>query len=121
VTTNQILIGVGLILVLAVGAQVLASRLRITRPARTRPLLAGGSRWVIDLGQALRSAGLEVLMWAGPATGMLPAGHDLLFLVRADGQLAPVTRTGTPAPEAGDTAVSLGPSGVAAIGPVDVP
>jgi hypothetical protein len=29
VTTNQILIGVGLILVLAVGAQVLASRLRI--------------------------------------------------------------------------------------------
>lgn len=28
-TTNQILIGVGLILVLAVGAQVLASRLRI--------------------------------------------------------------------------------------------
>jgi Kef-type K+ transport system membrane component KefB len=29
VTTNQILIGVGLILVLAVGAQVVASRLRI--------------------------------------------------------------------------------------------
>jgi len=29
VTTNQILIGIGLILVLAVGAQVLASRLRI--------------------------------------------------------------------------------------------
>jgi NhaP-type Na+/H+ or K+/H+ antiporter len=29
VTTNQILIGVGLILVLAVGSQVLASRLRI--------------------------------------------------------------------------------------------
>jgi NhaP-type Na+/H+ or K+/H+ antiporter len=28
-TTNQILIGVGLILVLAVGSQVLASRLRI--------------------------------------------------------------------------------------------
>ena len=39
---------------------------------------------------------------------MLPAGHDLLFLVRADGQLAAVTQTGTPAPEPGDTIVSLG-------------
>ena len=35
---------------------------------------------------------------AQPAGGVLPAGHDLLFLVRADGQLAPVTRTGRPAP-----------------------
>ncbi len=39
----------------------------------------------------------------------LAAGHDLLFLVRADGQLAAVTRAGTPAPQAGDTMVSLGP------------
>jgi hypothetical protein len=45
---------------------------------------------------------------AQPANGVLPAGHDLLFLVRADGQLAAVTQTGTPAPGAGDTMVSLG-------------
>jgi hypothetical protein len=44
---------------------------------------------------------------------VLPAGHDLLFLVRADGQLPAVTHTGTPAPEAGDTIVSLGPVPVA--------
>ena len=201
-------------------AAPVARRLRVTRPARTRPLLVGGDGWVIDLGRALRSAGLDVLMWAGldqqreqirqaglelapgellaaatgrgarleeitavllltdeddfnalasvllagnvngrvyrlapplrshgvvapytageilfgdgltrgavsgryhdgariaaqPANGVLPAGHDLLFLVRADGQLAAVTHTGTPAPEAGDTTVSLGPVPVA--------
>jgi NhaP-type Na+/H+ or K+/H+ antiporter len=194
-----------------------ARRLRVDRPARTRPLLVGGNRWVIDLGVALQSAGLEVLMWAGldeqrqqirqagmelapgellaaatgrgarlegitavllltdeddfnalaavlltasvegrvyrlapqlrshgvvapytdgeilfgpamtrpavsgryrsggrivaePANGELAAGHDLLFLVRADGQLMAVTQAGTPAPLAGDTAVSLGPA-----------
>jgi len=193
-----------------------ARRLRVARPARTRPLLVGGDSWVIDLGLALRSAGLEVLMWAGldqqreqirqarlelapgellaaatgrgarlegitavllltdeddfnalasvllaesvegrvyrlappqrshgvvapytageilfgdgltrpavsgryrdrarivahRADGALPAGHDLLFLVRADGQLAAVTQTETPTPQAGDTIVSLGP------------
>jgi NhaP-type Na+/H+ or K+/H+ antiporter len=42
-----------------------ARRLGVTRPARTRPLLVGGQPWVIDLARALRSAGLEVLMWAG--------------------------------------------------------
>ena len=36
----------------------------VTRPARARPLLVGGD-WVVDLGRALRSLGLEVLMWAG--------------------------------------------------------
>jgi NhaP-type Na+/H+ or K+/H+ antiporter len=42
-----------------------ARLLRVVRPARTRPLLVGGLPWVIDLGRALRSAGLDVLMWAG--------------------------------------------------------
>jgi uncharacterized hydrophobic protein (TIGR00271 family) len=46
-------------------AAPVARRLHVTRPSRTRPLLVGGERWVIDLGRALRSAGLEVLMWAG--------------------------------------------------------
>jgi NhaP-type Na+/H+ or K+/H+ antiporter len=41
-----------------------ARRLGVTRPARTRPLLIGGDPWVIDLARALRTAGLEVLMWA---------------------------------------------------------
>jgi hypothetical protein len=44
------------------------------------------------------------------AGGALPAGQDLLFRVRTDGQLAAVTQTSTPAPRAGDTIVSLGPA-----------
>jgi NhaP-type Na+/H+ or K+/H+ antiporter len=193
-----------------------ARRLGVSRPARTRPLVVGGAAWVIDLGRALQSAGLEVLMWAAldqqreqikraglelapgellatatgrgarlegitavllltdeddfnalasvlladsvqgrvyrlappqpshgvvapytageilfgndltrPAVtgryqdgariityggGILAAGQDLLFVVRADGQLAAVTQAGTPAPRAGDTIVALGPA-----------
>ncbi|MBL3671533.1 sodium:proton exchanger [Streptomyces sp. M2CJ-2] len=41
-----------------------ARRLGVTRSARARPLLVGGDPWAVDLGRALRSAGLEVLMWA---------------------------------------------------------
>jgi NhaP-type Na+/H+ or K+/H+ antiporter len=42
-----------------------ARRLDVTRPARTRPLLVGGDPWVIDLARTLRSAGLDVVLWAG--------------------------------------------------------
>jgi NhaP-type Na+/H+ or K+/H+ antiporter len=42
-----------------------ARRLGVTRPARTRPLLVGGDPWVVDLATTLRSAGLDVVMWAG--------------------------------------------------------
>src|SRR5580692_9167850 len=49
-------------------AAPVARRLGVTRPARTRPLLVGGDPWVIELGTALQSAGLEVLMWAGAET-----------------------------------------------------
>jgi NhaP-type Na+/H+ or K+/H+ antiporter len=42
-----------------------ARRLGVTRPDRTRPLLVGGESWVIDLACGLRTAGLDVLMWAG--------------------------------------------------------
>jgi NhaP-type Na+/H+ or K+/H+ antiporter len=201
-----------------------ARRLGVSRPARTRPLLVGGAGWVVDLGQALQSAGLEVVMWAGldqqreqirraglelapgellaAATGrgarlegitavllltdeddfnalasvlltetvegrvyrlappqlshgvvapystgeilfangmtrpavteryqdgarivvlgtddVRPAGQDLLFVVRADGQLVPVTQTSTPTPQPGDTLVSLGP--VLSVQPAD--
>jgi NhaP-type Na+/H+ or K+/H+ antiporter len=36
----------------------------LTRP-RARTLLVGGDPWVVDLGCALRSAGADVLLWAG--------------------------------------------------------
>jgi NhaP-type Na+/H+ or K+/H+ antiporter len=42
--------------------------------------------------------------------GVAPADGNLLFLVRADGRLAPVTRNGSPEPQAGDTMVLLGPA-----------
>jgi NhaP-type Na+/H+ or K+/H+ antiporter len=42
--------------------------------------------------------------------GVLPAGQDLLFVVRTDGQLAPVTQISTPTPQPGDTLVCLGPA-----------
>ena len=45
-----------------------------------------------------------------PADGGIPAGADLLFLVRANGALAPVTHTSTPAPNEGDTMILLGPA-----------
>lgn len=47
-----------------------------------------------------------------PADGeTLPPGHDLLFLVRRDGRLDPVTEGGTPPPAPGDTLVVLVPVG----------
>ncbi|MFF4588975.1 cation:proton antiporter [Streptomyces sp. NPDC001388] len=46
-------------------AAPMARRLRVVRSARSRPLLVGGAPWVVDLGLALRSAGLEVALWAG--------------------------------------------------------
>ncbi|MFF4553433.1 cation:proton antiporter [Streptomyces sp. NPDC001422] len=197
-------------------AHPVARLLGVLRPARARPLLVGGDPWAVDLGLALRTAGLDVLMWAGqerqrdliraaglplapgellaaatgegaelegitgvlllteeddfnalasahlsgtvdgfvhrlgppssshgvvapytpgdtlfggelsrpelarryeegarivcrPAGEGVPDGHALLFLVRPDGRLDPVTRTRTPEPGAGDTAVVLGP------------
>ena len=210
------LVIVATVAVYGLTAVPVARRVGVTRPARTRPLLVGGEAWVIDLAQALRSAGLDVLMWAGfeqqrerirqaglelapgellaaatargaqlegitavlllteeddfnalacaelagsiegpvyrlgarlpshgvvapytggeilfaarltryevgrrhaagatissgPAHGGVPAGSDLLFLVRTDGTLAPVTRTRTSAAENGDILVLLGP------------
>jgi len=44
----------------------------------------------------------------GQYESSVPAGSDLLFLVRADGRLDPVTRAGPPEPQAGDTMVLLG-------------
>ncbi|MET8325299.1 cation:proton antiporter [Streptomyces sp. NPDC005181] len=46
-------------------ASVVARRLGVVRPSRSRPLLVGGEPWVVDLALALKAAGLQVLMWAG--------------------------------------------------------
>ena len=48
-----------------------------------------------------------------PANGgdpKTPPDGSLLFLVRADGRLAPVTRSGPPGAQDGDTMVLLGPA-----------
>jgi hypothetical protein len=60
------LVIVATVAVYVLTAVPVARRLGVTRPARTRPLLVGGDRWVIDLARTLRSAGLDVVMWAGP-------------------------------------------------------
>ncbi|MEU0370685.1 cation:proton antiporter [Streptomyces sp. NPDC006283] len=59
------LVIVGTVLLYALTAAPVARRLGIVKPAGTRLLLVGGQPWVVDLGRTLRSAGLDVLMWAG--------------------------------------------------------
>ncbi|MGW2613842.1 cation:proton antiporter [Streptomyces sp. NPDC001500] len=67
-------------------ASPVARRLGVVRPSRSRPLLVGGDPWVVDLGVALKAAGLEVLMWAGEEeqrerirrAGIEPAPGELL-------------------------------------------
>lgn len=44
-----------------------ARRLGVTGSRGARPLLVGGDPWVVELAATLRSAGLDVLMWAGLA------------------------------------------------------
>ncbi|GGV50299.1 sodium:proton antiporter [Kitasatospora herbaricolor] len=208
---------VATVMVYGLTALPVARRLGVRRSARSRPLLVGGDPWVVELGRALRSAGLDVLMWAGldrqrrsitdaglalapgellaaasgagaelegitdvllltdeddfnalafmtlketvegpvhrlapptrshgvvaPYTGSealfgqglnrpelahryahgarivthrvdggIPAGHEVLFVVRPDGQLTAATETGAPTAGAGDTAILLTPS-----------
>jgi NhaP-type Na+/H+ or K+/H+ antiporter len=43
------------------------------------------------------------------ADGAIAAGSDLLFLIDREGRLRPVTTSGAPTPEPGDTVVVLGP------------
>ncbi|MEU8793746.1 cation:proton antiporter [Streptomyces sp. NPDC048643] len=56
---------VATVMVYGLTALPVARWLDVRRSARSRPLLVGGDPWVIELGRALRSAGLDVLMWAG--------------------------------------------------------
>ncbi|MFJ5829201.1 cation:proton antiporter [Streptomyces sp. NPDC093089] len=59
------LVIVGTVLLYSLTAAPVARRLGVVRAEGTRVLLVGGEPWVVDLGRALRSAGLDVLMWAG--------------------------------------------------------
>ncbi|GGJ27320.1 hypothetical protein [Streptomyces brasiliensis] len=61
------LVIVGTVVVYSLTARPVAARLGVTRPARARPLLVGGDAWVVELARALRTAGIDVLMWAGGA------------------------------------------------------
>ncbi|MET9896691.1 cation:proton antiporter [Streptomyces sp. NPDC006465] len=76
---------VATVMVYGLTALPVARWLGVRRSARSRPLLVGGDPWVVELGRALRSAGLDVLMWAGldrQRQNITDAGLDL-----APGQL----------------------------------
>jgi NhaP-type Na+/H+ or K+/H+ antiporter len=79
------LVIVATVAVYGLTAVPVAGRLGVTRPARTRPLLVGGEPWVIDLAGALRTAGLEVVMWA-------PTQDQRDLIERAHLDLAPGER-----------------------------
>ncbi|MFF4341921.1 cation:proton antiporter [Kitasatospora sp. NPDC001540] len=81
-----------------------ARLLRVTRPARSRPLLVGGEPWTVELATVLRSAGLDVLLWAGrdeQRARISAAGLEL-----ADGELL-AAASGEGAEQEGVTAVYL--------------
>ncbi|MFI1280842.1 cation:proton antiporter [Streptomyces sp. NPDC020858] len=61
------LVIVSTVVLYALTAGPVARRLGVARPNLTRPLLVGGAPWAIALGRALRSAGIDVQMWAGQA------------------------------------------------------
>jgi hypothetical protein len=66
--------------------------LGVTCPARTRPLLIGGDPWVIDLARALRTAGLDVLMWAPSDAGRTQIKQAALKLAPAGNSPRPSPR-----------------------------
>ncbi|MFD8980052.1 cation:proton antiporter [Streptomyces sp. NPDC059564] len=80
------LVIVSTVVLYALTAGPMARRFGVAVPNRTRPLLVGGAPWVVALGTTLRSAGLDVQMWAGldeerdriKAAGIKLARGDLL-------------------------------------------
>ncbi len=79
----------------------------VVAPYTGGEILFGASLTRYDMGQ--RYAG-GARISTHPAPGGIPAGSDLLFLVRANGILAPVTQTATPPLEEGDTMILLSPA-----------
>ncbi|MFH9347877.1 cation:proton antiporter [Kitasatospora sp. NPDC017646] len=98
------LVIVGTVVLYAFTATPVASRLRVRRAARSRPLLVGGTPWAVDLGRAFAHAGIDVLMWAG-------AEEERHRIQRAGLELAPgellAAAAGEGAELAGITAVLL--------------
>ncbi|HZD66734.1 MAG TPA: hypothetical protein VE152_11610, partial [Acidimicrobiales bacterium] len=81
-----------------------ARLLGVTRRARARPLLVGGAAWALDLARVLRSAGLDLVMWASPLDQREAIAGEGLEL--ASGELL-ATATGGEAEAEGITAVLL--------------
>jgi hypothetical protein len=59
------LVIVGTVTLYGLTAVPVARRLGVARPARSRPLVVGGTGWVVALARALQAHGVSVLMWAG--------------------------------------------------------
>ncbi|MFE0451757.1 cation:proton antiporter [Streptomyces sp. NPDC058914] len=94
------LVIVGTVLVYALTAKTVAVRLGVVKSTSARPLLVGGAPWVVDLARSLRTAGVDVLMWAGSAqertrieeAGIEPAAGELMAAVTdAQARLTGVT------------------------------
>jgi NhaP-type Na+/H+ or K+/H+ antiporter len=74
------LVIVATVMLYGLSAAPVARRLGVLRQERARVLLVGGDPWAVDLGRALRTAGLDTLVWAGPSSQraeVIRAGLDL--------------------------------------------
>jgi NhaP-type Na+/H+ or K+/H+ antiporter len=86
---------------------------RVGPPADGRGVVAPFTGGKVLFGHALNRSTLTsryeegARIVARPAGCPLPAGHELLFVVRADGFLEPATRQRAPAPREGDTVILL--------------
>jgi NhaP-type Na+/H+ or K+/H+ antiporter len=76
----------------------------VVAPYTGGQILFGAEMTRYEIGRRYASGARVV---SRPADGRLPAGTDLLFLVKADGRLIPVTSSSTPAPRSGDTVIVL--------------
>jgi NhaP-type Na+/H+ or K+/H+ antiporter len=59
------LVIVGTVTLYGLTAVPVARRLGVARPAQSRPLVVGGTGWVVAVARALQAHGVSVLMWAG--------------------------------------------------------
>jgi NhaP-type Na+/H+ or K+/H+ antiporter len=64
----------------------------------------------LNRAELVRRFGTGSHVQACAADGAVPSGHDLLFVVRADGHLVPATSTSKPAARHGDTMILLTPA-----------
>ncbi len=79
----------------------------VVAPYTGGEILFGTSLTRYDIGRRY-AAGARI--FTRPADSGVPAGSDLLFVVRADGILAPITQTSIPPLEEGDTMILLSPA-----------